>query len=40
VDWIELIQGRIKLWAFVNVVMNPRVPRNAGFFFTAEGTTM
>ena len=30
VDWIELAESRKKLWAFVNTVMNVRVPVNAG----------
>jgi hypothetical protein len=32
VDWIELVQDRIKLWAFVNL----RVPRKAGIFLLTK----
>jgi hypothetical protein len=33
-NWIELAQDRDKLWVLVNVVMNIRVPQNAGNFLT------
>jgi hypothetical protein len=35
VDWIELAQDRDRLLAHVNVVMNLRVPQNAGNFLTS-----
>jgi hypothetical protein len=25
-NWIQLVQGRVKWWTFVNTVMNLRVP--------------
>jgi hypothetical protein len=33
-DWIDLAQNRKRSWAFVNAVMNLRVPQNAGNFLT------
>ena len=34
-DWIELAQDRGRWQALVNVVMNLRVPYNAGNFLTS-----
>ena len=34
-DWIDLAQERDRRWAYVNVVMNFRVPPNAGNFLTS-----
>jgi hypothetical protein len=34
-DWIELAQNRVRQQALVNVVMNLRVPQNAGYFLTS-----
>ena len=32
-DWIDLAQDRDKWWAVVDMVMNCRIPYNAGNFF-------
>jgi hypothetical protein len=34
-DWIDLAQDRDKLQALVNMIMNLRVPYNAGNFLTS-----
>ena len=34
-DWIKLAQDRDRWWVLVNVVMNLRVPQNAGNFWTS-----
>jgi hypothetical protein len=34
-DWIYLAQERDGRWALVNAVMNVRVPKNVGNFFTS-----
>ena len=33
-DWMDLAQGKDRRQAFVNVVMNLRVPYNTGNFLT------
>ena len=35
VDWIKLAQDRDRWWTLENVVMNLRVPYNAGNFLTS-----
>jgi hypothetical protein len=35
-DWINLTQNRGGWWAVVNMVMNLRVPSNAGIFLTSR----
>ena len=34
-DWNDLAQDKDRWWTLVTVVMNPRVPRNAGNFLTS-----
>ena len=34
-DWIDVALDRDRWWAFVNVVMNLKVPKNVGSFFTS-----
>jgi hypothetical protein len=36
-DWIDMAQGRDSWWALLNVVMNLRVPLNAGNFLECGG---
>jgi hypothetical protein len=35
-EWTDLAQGKDKLRAAVNTIMNLRVPINAGYFLTEE----
>jgi hypothetical protein len=34
-NWIQLAQDRVQSPAFVNMVMNPRFPKKAGYFLTS-----
>jgi hypothetical protein len=36
-DWITLAHSKGRCWVLVNVVMNLRVPYNAGSFLTSCG---
>jgi hypothetical protein len=36
IDWIEIAWDRDRWWALVNVVMNIRVPQNAGNLLTSS----
>jgi hypothetical protein len=35
-DWIDMVQNRVRWWALVNAVMNLRVPLNAGNFLPSR----
>jgi hypothetical protein len=32
-NWIQLAQDRIQCWAFVNTIMNLRIPKESRIFF-------
>jgi hypothetical protein len=35
VDWIRLVQDRVRWWALMNMVMNLQFPEKAGNFLTS-----